>query len=528
MATRELKIRVSAEDAGATQVMNRLNKAFESVSREAFFSVDFHNAQVAEQVKAVTERMQREADKHAIKVEAELIAKEANAQLFGPTKVPKRLALAAFVPSLADIEEAAAAQGPAIARGLFGDRTVQAARRAGQDVGGGFLESLKRTLGGRSDAKDLVELLRGSGPIAAVTLAARTLGDMGATAASLADQFYSGKINSRELHLELAKSIPIIGQIVRFGEGLDAWLGSSVKKAAELKLQMAAIAAAQERAARVGSIISPINNAAVLVGLGSADAARTRAAQEADARLDSLAVGWEMVKQIQHDMLKFGNQYYPSSEENREPWEKLKAQRDRLREQLTTAEMNSQKLLADTQRQIDEEENARKLAGWEAFMRKRRTDAQAAMDESARKEAQYLESVEQRLRQRHSEGERRMEQTAQDVASIRERIATPAEQFQKEAQHYAELYRQGLLTQDEAIRATRQAGERLEPDGPRSQPSPGLASAQIAGLLTGVIEQSRNTQVEGVKRTNKLLEDAVGFLRKLANPSRVATGEPIL
>jgi hypothetical protein len=530
MATRELRIRVTAEEAGAATTINRISAAMERMPKEAVYSIDFHEAQVGARVQEITAQMQREADRHQISIEAKLIEKEARTRLFGLEK-PARgpLPLTAFVPSLADIEAAAEAQGPAIVRSMFGPQAVRAARGRGEEVGGGFLESLKRTLGGRSGAKDVIELLRGAGPVAAVALAARTLGDMGASAKSLADQFYSGSINSREMSLELAKSIPIIGQIVRFGEGLDAWLGNSVKKAAELKAEMAAIAAAQERGNRVASIVGPINDAAGFIGATPDQVSLTRAEQDADQRRRNIARGWEDVAAIQRDMLKFGNQYYPNSKDSdvRETWEKLKIQRDRLREDLFTAEENSQRLLADAQAQLDKKNQADRLADWENFMRHRRAGELAHIDELTRKQKDADDATERRLRQRHDDEQQRIVRSQDDVDAIRDRIQTPAERFQKEAQHYADLYRQGLITQDEAIRATRKAGEGLDAGGRNIQPSAGTASAQIAGLLTGVVEQSRGRQVDAVKRTNKLLEDAIELLRKIAGGGS-GGGEPIL
>jgi hypothetical protein len=77
----------------------------------------------------------------------------------------------------------------------------------------GAVESLKRVAGGRSDAKDILEILRGGGPIAAIGFGAAMFRDVAAGAKQLAVELAKGTLSARELPERLVSSVPIISSI---------------------------------------------------------------------------------------------------------------------------------------------------------------------------------------------------------------------------------------------------------------------------------------------------------------------------
>lgn len=84
----------------------------------------------------------------------------------------------------------------------------------------GVVGRLKEGLGGRSDLKDVFEILRGGGAVAALSLGGQALNDSVKSVIQLRSEFDAGKISAGELSDKLAGSIPIYGQIWQAGRGI--------------------------------------------------------------------------------------------------------------------------------------------------------------------------------------------------------------------------------------------------------------------------------------------------------------------
>jgi hypothetical protein len=259
MATRELTIRVTAEQAGVSEVFNRLQKEIKDISNPAYLSVDFHDAQVAEQVKALKAKAQREADKDKLRLEAEVIAREAYTQVFGTQRGRLPLAGPREV-SIDDIEAAGVAGEVAAAKKAAKETEAilarshrqqkesasRAGREAGEAQGRTWLESLKRTLGGRSDLKDIVELFRGAGPVAGIALAGRALNDMSSAAVEIKNDLNSGAMSLGEASEKIMATLPIFGQYWQAGRNIrELFTGENAAEAKALAAQTQRLGEAQ-------------------------------------------------------------------------------------------------------------------------------------------------------------------------------------------------------------------------------------------------------------------------------------------
>lgn len=100
------------------------------------------------------------------------------------------------------------------------------ANRAGQELdklgkkSKGFFADLKKDFGKGSMLGQSLKLLAGGGAIAGVGLAARELANLGATIEEMSIQMRSGQKSFREFTEEGIRSIPILGNVTKFFDGL--------------------------------------------------------------------------------------------------------------------------------------------------------------------------------------------------------------------------------------------------------------------------------------------------------------------
>jgi hypothetical protein len=228
-AVREVKIRLSAEDAGATQAANQLTKALERMPREAVFSIDFRKEMIAQRVNETVAKMQREADRHQVMVEARLIEKEARTQLFGgPLRTVNR----------SDDEQAARDQ---MATSIRDYRAQSQARRQAPLSAGDFSrgESATAAAGG---AEAVYNKMKGTASLTnQISAGMQKMGrvfvqlevavdslNAGASAYKLTQAYISGGYKEQvkyanELRSNL-EAFPIFGRpIVELGEKINAW-----------------------------------------------------------------------------------------------------------------------------------------------------------------------------------------------------------------------------------------------------------------------------------------------------------------
>ncbi len=97
----------------------------------------------------------------------------------------------------------------------------------GGDGGGGgegedgVVKSIKGTLGAKSDLGQLAKALKGGGAVLGIRLIAGELKQAADQAKALKDQFDAGEISANQLGVGLAKTVPIIGDIISAGESLS-------------------------------------------------------------------------------------------------------------------------------------------------------------------------------------------------------------------------------------------------------------------------------------------------------------------
>jgi hypothetical protein len=133
---------------------------------------------------------------------------------------------------------------------------------------GNLLDSLKATLGGRSDLKDVIEILRAGGPIAAVGFGLRAANDFTEAAIKLKDAFKSGKMDAGELIDSLARGVPVLGQAYELGRNIRELLtGEEADQRRLLKIDQERLGILKDR---LVSLRDAMKHAANIPELGAA------------------------------------------------------------------------------------------------------------------------------------------------------------------------------------------------------------------------------------------------------------------
>lgn len=116
---------------------------------------------------------------------------------------------------------------------------------AGHQAGESFIENLKSEVGRSSAAHELIEIFRGAGPAIAIGLAAHETKELAEGFEKAVDEFREGKITTGEMADQLARSIPILGDIYSAGRAIrEIFTGEE-----------AAIAAINEQAERLDKLL---------------------------------------------------------------------------------------------------------------------------------------------------------------------------------------------------------------------------------------------------------------------------------
>lgn len=111
----------------------------------------------------------------------------------------------------------------------------------------GFEKKLKDMFGPRSLLKDAAEIALGGGAVAGVTFAAQAIGNAADKIAELNAEFDSGQLSAAEYAGEIARSIPVLGQMVTMFDKIG---GAITGSGAEL----AKLTAENEKAAKAWKI----------------------------------------------------------------------------------------------------------------------------------------------------------------------------------------------------------------------------------------------------------------------------------
>lgn len=98
----------------------------------------------------------------------------------------------------------------------------------------GFEKKLKDMFGPRSLLKDAAEIALGGGAVAGVTFAAQAIGDAADKVAALNAEFDSGQLSASEYAGEIARSIPVLGQMVTMFDKIGAAITGSGAELAKL------------------------------------------------------------------------------------------------------------------------------------------------------------------------------------------------------------------------------------------------------------------------------------------------------
>lgn len=200
----------------------------------------------------------------------------------------------------ADAVRADQARDLYVANEMRRTQQLNAARRQSQQGAGGTMkgdaaealgtiERLKRVLGGRGSAKDILEIAAGTGPVIALTMAGRMLSDMTGKAIELRDAFRDGAKSAGGVADELMRSVPILGQLYSTGRNLrELWLdeNGAVKKIADETARINArtdlmqlhLKAFKEDARELASLAKEIGDHFATMGLSGPkmDAARAK------------------------------------------------------------------------------------------------------------------------------------------------------------------------------------------------------------------------------------------------------------
>lgn len=320
-------------------------------------------------------------------------------------------------------------------RRLFGAIPVEEAAKegskAGEAAGEGFLNSLKRTLGGRSTTKDVIEIFRGAGPIAAVALGARAIREVAEGAEKIRATIADASKTWGDVFDTSLKSLPIISDLY---QGFLA-LNPEVRKRAQeeqrtlfIMQQQLAVALRQRNAMR--DLRSFIN-----------ETGRIRDEFEDEIVLDRAAPA-------DRAKVAIDNRFFADLRALQQERERLlesarPEDRQRVEEQISNrfAELARQ----HRERLNIETENQMRLA------------RQEELEHIERVRGERLKTVEQEMKSRRQEEHRRIENTKREADAIKRTLMSPAEILREELARIERLESLGFLTEDEAGRAKRKA-----------------------------------------------------------------------
>lgn len=122
---------------------------------------------------------------------------------------------------LSDLDQRFAAGG--IDARTYKHQVGQARKKYGE--GGGFFSSAKSAFGEESLLGNTLKMARGAGAVAAVGMGASMFANVAAEAKRLNDELLAGSMTADQVALELAKSVPIFGNLVKGAEDLASVLG---------------------------------------------------------------------------------------------------------------------------------------------------------------------------------------------------------------------------------------------------------------------------------------------------------------
>lgn len=205
---------MSAEQAKLYQLeMRGVEKSLVDTARQTLETVNALKSQQAatESARALAEELRIQGETFRMTADE---AKIYRLEMAGASSEAVQAARdhAAFIQFLR--EEKAALDGATAAA----NRNATAAGKVA--AGGGLLGSLKRTLGGRSSLKDVLEIARGGGAVIGLTMAARALGNAAAEAAKLREELENGSISAGEMVDRIGSGIPLIGEFWKAGRAI--------------------------------------------------------------------------------------------------------------------------------------------------------------------------------------------------------------------------------------------------------------------------------------------------------------------
>lgn len=100
------------------------------------------------------------------------------------------------------------------------------------------LKTIKSSLGGRSDFKDIIEIIRGAGPIAGLHLLGRSLNDFATKTEQIVDGVKSGRLEVGQIHEELLSSLPLLGQFYQAVLRIRDTFSGELAKQRELNFEL--------------------------------------------------------------------------------------------------------------------------------------------------------------------------------------------------------------------------------------------------------------------------------------------------
>jgi len=332
----------------------------------------------------------------------------------------------------------------------------------------GVLKRLKQGLGGRSDFKEIFELMRGTGAVVGLKLAADTLKDMTGKMVELRDLFNDSSKSAGQMAEELIAVVPILGDIRQAGLNIrELFTG-----------EQAAIKAITDSANRVNSALDAQKNFMQFVkemtGENSPLSKRQQAEEKITAEIKKQEEALRKIQKQQAELASPGaaavakslttsalRRFIPGAQliapprtsgPNASKLAEEAAQIERSISGLRDALARGGGILDSVE--LDKEREAmRKLN--EEFERANELAREAEVD----KVLDAMNDAMDRIAREMEDNARRWEYAAQ---SVFENTRTPAERFQAELARLSEMLNKGLIDWETYSRAVDAASMALE------------------------------------------------------------------
>jgi hypothetical protein len=294
--------------------------------------------------------------------------------------------------------------------------------------GRGFMDGLKRSIGGQSALKGTLDILRGGGAVVGVALATHELNRLVQASLEIRRNLESGAMTLGEAVEDIASKIPVLGDAWQAGRGIREHITGEDKADSEMnRVEGRGLEGAERRRMAYKALGEEVEQARKRVEEFNRESNLARMPDDEKQRWREIYKDIDAAVQIRKKYQEIRN----LGGENLTPSDRDRIDRE---EQSELDALNRQALDRQFQMKLDHVEQLKQ------------------------KEKEKDAETEKRMRDRHDEDQRKAKEVMDEIKRVQDKAATPSQHFASEIERVKKLLGAGLITEDEAIGAAKALG----------------------------------------------------------------------